>query len=53
MIDNALEIVEGILKKDKAQPDKKKLGLTRGDSKEFDYLRIPFGIPASCALATI
>ena len=46
MIDNALEIVEGILKKDKAQSDKKKLGLVRGDSTEFDYLRIPFGIPA-------
>ena len=46
MIDNALEIVEGILKKDKAQSAKKKLGLLRGDSTEFDYLRIPFGIPA-------
>ena len=46
MIDDALEIVEGILKKDKAQSDKKKLGLVRGDSTDFDYLRIPFGIPA-------
>ena len=46
MIDDALDIVEGILKRDKAQSDKKKLGLVRGDSTEFDYLRIPFGIPS-------
>ena len=46
MIDNSLDIVESLLKKDKAQPDKKRLGFSRGDSAEFDYLRIPFGIPA-------
>ena len=39
MIDNSLEIVQSLLKNDK-------LGLVRGDSPEFAYTRIPFGIPA-------
>ena len=39
MIDNSLDIVQSLLKNDK-------LGLVRGDSPEFAYTRIPFGIPA-------
>ena len=39
MIDNSLDIVQNLLKDDK-------LGLVRGNSTNFNYTRIPFGIPA-------
>ena len=39
MIDNSLDIVQNLLKDDK-------LGLVRGNSSNFSFTRIPFGIPA-------